>query len=70
MCVPCMPRTIRRPLSGLLILILAVAGCSSSGGDSGTGRPQFSNAASKRFTPVKSPAPGPGKGRSGLLHGR
>jgi len=60
---------IRRPLTGLLILTLTVAGCSSSGGSSGTGGPQFSEAAKKRFTPVKPPAPGRSKGRSGLLRG-
>jgi hypothetical protein len=60
---------IRRLLSGPLILTLAVAGCSSST-TTVTSGPKFSAAAKKRFTPVKSPAPGPGKGRSGPLRGR
>jgi hypothetical protein len=66
---------IRRPLAGLLILTLAVAGVILFlivllGGGSGTGGPQFSEAAKKRFTPVKSPARGPDKGRAALLRGR
>jgi hypothetical protein len=55
---------------GLLILTLAVAGCSSSGGDSGTGGQKLSKAAIDRFKGVKPPAHGPGKGRSSPSPGR
>jgi hypothetical protein len=63
------PRSVQAATLGLMILSLGAAGCSPSGGGSAANT-ALSPAAKARFTPVKSPSPGPRKGAPGPARGR